>query len=104
MTALWIAVAVASAGCAALKFSGYLVPSAVLQRPDLQHVLEALPVALLSALIAVSTFGSGHQLRLDSRAAGLVAAILLVVLRAPFVVVVAVACAVAAAAHALAGA
>jgi branched-subunit amino acid transport protein len=99
--ALWIAVGVASVGCAALKLSGYVVPSQVLQRRALQRSVEALPVALLSALIGVAVFTSGNHLVLDSRAAGLAVAIILVVLRAPFVVVVVAGCAVAAGVHAL---
>lgn len=47
-----------------------------------------IPVALLAALIAVQTFGDARSLVLDARAAGLVAAIGAVLLRAPFIVVV----------------
>jgi hypothetical protein len=64
---------------------------------------DVLPVGLLSALIAVSTFASGKHLVLDSRAAGLLAAVVLVALRAPFLVVVVAACGVAAGVHALGG-
>jgi branched-subunit amino acid transport protein AzlD len=98
---LWITVLAASLGCLALKAVGYVVPERALQRDSLRRVVETLPVALLSALIAVSTFATGKHLVLDSRAAGLAAAILLVVLRAPFLVVVVAACAVAAGVHAL---
>jgi uncharacterized membrane protein len=99
--ALWVAVGLASVGCAVLKLTGYVVPSHLLQRPALRQSVEALPVALLSALIAVAVFTSGNHLVLDSRAAGLAVAIILVVLRAPFVVVVVTACGVAAGVHAL---
>jgi uncharacterized membrane protein len=98
---LWIAVAVASAGCAALKLAGYVIPARYLESRLARRALEALPVALLSALIAVSTFATGNHLVLASRAAGLVAAILLVAARAPFLVVVIAACAVAAGVHAI---
>jgi hypothetical protein len=98
---LWIAVIVASAGCAALKLAGYVVPSRLLESPVARRVLEALPVTLLSALIAVSTFATGSHLLLDSRAAGLTVALVLVALRAPFLVVVVGACATAAGVHAL---
>jgi uncharacterized membrane protein len=98
---LWIAVIVASAGCAALKLAGYVVPSRLLESPVARRVLEALPVTLLSALIAVSTFATGSHLLLDSRAAGLAVALVLVALRAPFLVVVVGACATAAGVHAL---
>ncbi|MGA7989426.1 MAG: AzlD domain-containing protein [Candidatus Dormiibacterota bacterium] len=98
---LWLAVIVASLGCAALKFAGYVVPSRLLESHLARRVLEALPVALLSALIAVSTFATGSHLLLDSRAAGLAVALVLVALRAPFLVVVVGACATAAGVHAL---
>ena len=48
-----------------------------------------LPVALLAALIATQTFAGG----VDARAAGLTAAVLAVLARAPFLVVVAAAAA-----------
>jgi hypothetical protein len=98
---VWIAVVAASLGCAALKQLGYVVPAAVLDRGVVRRVVETLPVALLSALVAVSTFASGQRLVLDSRAAGLATAIVLVALRMPFLVVVVAACAVAAGVHAL---
>jgi uncharacterized membrane protein len=98
---LWIAVAIASAGCAALKLAGYVVPARFLESPTARRALEALPVALLSALIAVSTFATGNHLVLASRAAGLAAAVVLVAARAPFLVVVIAACAVAAGVHAI---
>jgi len=60
-----------------------------------------LPVTLLSALIAVSVFATGNHLTLDSRAAGLAVALVLVAVRAPFLVVVVAACAAAAGVHAL---
>jgi branched-subunit amino acid transport protein len=49
---------------------------------------DLIPVALLSALVAVQVFSSGHQLVIDERAAGLAAAVVLLLLRAPFLVVV----------------
>jgi uncharacterized membrane protein len=98
---LWIAVIVASVGCACLKLAGYVVPARFLESPVARRVLEAVPVTLLSALIAVSTFATGTHLLLDSRAAGLAVALILVALRAPFLVVVVGACATAAGVHAL---
>jgi hypothetical protein len=50
-----------------------------------------IPIALLAALVATQTFSAGRHLVLDVRAAALVVAIVAVVLRAPFLVVVAVA-------------
>jgi hypothetical protein len=47
-----------------------------------------IPVALLAALVAIQTFSTGRLLVLDVRAASLVVAIIAVLLRAPFLVVV----------------
>ena len=98
---LWLAVLIACAGCAALKLAGFVVPSRLLESSVARRILEALPVTLLSALIAVSVFATGNHLTLDLRAAGLAVALMLVAIRAPFLVVVVAACATAAAAHAL---
>jgi uncharacterized membrane protein len=98
---LWLSVIVASAGCAGLNLAGFVVPLWLLESRIARRVLEALPVALLSALVAVSTFATGSHLLLDSRAAGLAVALILVALRAPFLVVVVAACASAAGVHAL---
>jgi hypothetical protein len=98
---LWLAVLIASAGCAALKLAGFVVPSRFLETKPAQRTLEALPVTLLSALIAVAVFATGNHLVLDSRAAGLAVALILVSIRAPFLVVVIAACATAAAVHAI---
>jgi len=98
---LWLAVLIASGGCAALKLAGYVVPARLLESRVARRILEALPVTLLSALIAVSVFATGSHLVLDSRAAGLAVALILVAIRAPFLVVVIAACATAAGVHAL---
>jgi Branched-chain amino acid transport protein (AzlD) len=100
---LWVAVLVSSLGCAALKQLGAVVPARWLRGSRVASFVDVLPVALLSALIAVSTFAVGTRLALDSRAAGLAVAVALVMVRAPFLVVVVAACAVAAGVHAVAG-
>jgi hypothetical protein len=60
-------------------------------------VFEALAPALLAALVVTQTFGGDEELVLDPRAAGLGAAVVAIVLRAPVVgtaVVAAVAAAI----------
>ncbi|HWF41220.1 MAG TPA: AzlD domain-containing protein [Acidothermaceae bacterium] len=91
---MWLAIAVGCVGCFALKLVGYSLPRRVIEQPVVKHVAELLPVALLTALIATQTFTTGHHLQLDARAAGLVAAAIAVRFKAPFLVVVAVACVV----------
>jgi hypothetical protein len=85
---IWIAVLAGSLGCALLKFAGYLVPGSVLDRPAVRIIAGLLPVAMLSALVVVQTFASGPGLQVDARLAGLAVAIVALLLRAPFLVVV----------------
>jgi branched chain amino acid efflux pump len=89
---MWLAIAVGCVGCFALKLVGLSLPRRVVEQPVVKHIAELLPVALLTALIATQTFTSGHHLQLDARAAGLVAAAIAVRFKAPFLVVVALAC------------
>ncbi|HEY3923924.1 MAG TPA: AzlD domain-containing protein [Acidothermaceae bacterium] len=91
---MWLAIALGCVGCFALKLVGYSLPRRVIEQPVVKHIAELLPVALLTALIATQTFTTGHHLQLDARAAGLLAAAIAVRFKAPFLVVVAVACVV----------
>jgi len=93
---MWLAIVVASVGCYVVKLVGVSLPKSVVGNRRVMHIAELLPVALLTALIATQTFTSGSHLTIDARAAGLLAAIVAVRLRAPFLVIVAVACAAAA--------
>ena len=85
---IWTAVLVTCVGCYLLKLAGLSVPERVLASPRVRSVAALMPVALLSALAAVQTFGSGMSLVLDARAAGLAFAVVALLLRAPFLVVV----------------
>ena len=93
---IWVSVLAASLGCYLLKLAGYLFPQRWLEGPGLRRLTTLLPVAMLSALIAVQTFSVGTSLQVDARLAGLGAAVIALVLRAPFLVVVVVAAATAA--------
>ena len=93
---IWAGVLVASTACYALKLAGLSLPERWLQDARVQRTIPLLPVALLAALIATLTFSTGHQLVLDVRAAALAVAAIAVLLRAPFLVVVASAAATAA--------
>ena len=98
---IWTAVIAASVGCFALKLAGWSVPARWLERERLQRAAVLLPVALLSALVVVQAFGGDRELVLDARAAGLGVGLLLVVVRAPFLLVVVGAAATAALLRAL---
>ena len=84
----WVAILVAAAGCYLLKLGGLSVPTAVLEHPVVERVADLLPVALLAALIAVQVFADGQALVLDARLLGLGVAVVALLLRAPFIVVV----------------
>ena len=93
---MWTAVLLTAAGCFALKALGWAVPSRVLENDRVHRVAVLLPVALLAGLVVVQAFSTGRSLHLDARAAGLAVAIVAVLLRAPFLVVVVLAAATAA--------
>jgi branched-subunit amino acid transport protein AzlD len=99
---VWIAIGVTAVGCYLVKLLGLLVPAGTLEKPLVKRLSGLLPVALLAALTAQQTFGDGQQLVLDARGAGVAAAALALVLRAPFLVVVGAAVVVTAGVRALA--
>ena len=93
---MWPAILVTAAGCYLLKLTGLSVPDRLLDRPLVRRVADLIPVALLAALVAVQVFANGPHLTLDARAAGLAVAVVALLLRAPFLVVVFAAAATAA--------
>ena len=97
----WAAIVVSSLGCYLLKLAGLSVPARWLEAPLVQQISALLPVALLAALAAVQTLATGTHLVLDARLAGVAAAIVALLLRAPFLVVVGVAAAMAAGVRAI---
>ncbi|MEJ8637845.1 AzlD domain-containing protein [Streptomyces sp. NPDC006475] len=100
---IWIAIAATAVGCYLVKLAGLLVPAHTLERPVVQRLAALLPVALLAALTAQQTFSDNSSLVLDARAAGLAAAAVALILRAPFLIVVGAAVAVTAGVRALGG-
>ncbi|WP_122618536.1 AzlD domain-containing protein [Streptomyces sp. Tu 4128] len=100
---VWIAIIGTAVGCYVVKLAGLLVPAGALERPLVRRLAALLPVALLAALTAQQTFTDGRTLVLDARAAGVAAAAVALVLRAPFLVVVAAAVVVTAGVRALGG-
>jgi branched-subunit amino acid transport protein len=93
---MWAGVLVACAACYALKLAGLSLPAGLLQDERVQRTIPLVPVALLAALVATNTFSVGNHLVVDVRAAALGVAVVAVLLRAPFLVVVASAAATAA--------
>jgi hypothetical protein len=100
----WIAIGVTAVGCYAVKLLGLSVPAGLLDRPVVKRLAALVPIALLAALTALQTLGTdGLRLTVDARSAGLAAAALALLLRAPFLVVVAAAVLVTAAVRAISG-
>ena len=85
---MWTAVLLACVGCYLLKLAGLSLPERVLSHPTVERVADLIPVALLAALVAVPSFSAGTALTLDARALGLAFAVVALLLRMPFLVVV----------------
>ena len=86
---IWVGVLASSLGCYLTKLLGYLLPTQESAR--FTKISGLLPVALLAALVAVQTFATGSALMIDARLAGLGLAVIALLLRAPFLIVVLVA-------------
>ena len=100
---LWTAVVVASVGCYLLKLAGLSVPAAWVEQPWVARIVDFVPAALLAALVTVQGLTSDDRIVVDGRLAGLAVAALALALRAPFIVVIALAGAAGAGVHLLAG-
>lgn len=98
---LWAVLILAGLLALLTKLAGYLAPQRWLQGARITRMMGLLPVALLAALVAVQTFGADAAVVLDARAAGLLAAGVALALRAPFLLVIVIAAAVAALLRAL---
>ncbi len=99
---MWVVVLVGCGLAFATKLAGYVVPHTWLEGARMRRITGLLPVALLSSLVVVQTFGGpGGSLAVDARLAGVAVAVVALLLRAPFVVVVLLGAAVAAGLRAL---
>ena len=101
--ALWTAVVVASIGTYLLKLAGLSVPAAWVEQPWVARIVDFVPAALLAALVAVQGLTTEDRIVVDGRLAGLAVAALALALRAPFIVVIALAGATGAGVHLLTG-
>lgn len=88
MTQMWIAVIGTSAIAFGLKYFGHSIPEKYLTNPRALRINTLIPIALLSALVAVQTFGDKSKLVIDQRLAGMAVAVIALALKAPFPVVV----------------
>lgn len=88
MNSFWIATLGTSVIAFALKYSGHSVPEKWLSHPKIQRINALIPIALLSALVAVQSFSEKSKLVFDQRIVGLCVAITALLLKAPFPLVV----------------
>jgi branched-subunit amino acid transport protein len=88
MNAMWIGIIATSVIAFLLKYLGHSVPERWLSQPRVLKINSLIPIALLSALVAVQTFTNDKNLVIDQRLAGLAVAVIALLLRAPFAVVV----------------
>jgi len=101
VSATWTIVLIVGAATMALKgLAPVLLGDRELPAP-VARVSGALAPALLAALVAVQTVGDGESLTLDPRVAGVAAAAVALLLRAPLLVVLVSSAGVAAAVNAL---
>jgi len=85
---VWLVVLVVGAVTVGLKAAGPVLLGGRDLPPFALRVVVLLAPALLAALVAVGIFGGDRELVLDERVAGLGAAVLALLLRAPILVVV----------------
>jgi branched-subunit amino acid transport protein len=90
MTSLvaWSVLLGTSALCYAIKLVGYFIPARWLAHPRLQRINSLVPVVLLSALVISQSFAVKTHIVIDHRMAGVGAAMVALLAKAPFPVVV----------------
>ncbi len=91
MSAIWLTIALVAVASAVLKAAGPLLLGDRQLGPRSTRVITLLAPALLTALVLVGTVTTGQRLVLDARLAGVAAAGIALLLRAPMLVVLAAA-------------
>jgi hypothetical protein len=94
-------VVVVAVGLFTLKIAGTTLPERVSEHPRVVPLTLLVPIALISSVTTSQAFTTGTRVVLDARAAGLAAAAIALLAKAPFIVVVLVAAATAAALRAM---
>jgi branched-subunit amino acid transport protein len=91
MSAVWWSVLLVGAGTVLLKAAGPVLLGGRTLPPSLGGMLDLIAPAVLAALVVTQLVGGDRELVLDERLAGIAAAGIALALRAPILVVVAVA-------------
>jgi hypothetical protein len=85
----WIVLASTSVLCFGVKLLGYYIPETWLAHPRLQRVNALVPISLLSALVVAEGLVVKTHVMINHRVAGLAVALVALLAKAPFPVVVA---------------
>jgi branched-subunit amino acid transport protein len=101
MTPTWLVVALVGVATIAIKSIGPILLGGRALPPKIASLISLLAPALLAALVAINTFGSGRTLVLDERVLGVATAGVAVWRKAPVLLVVVIAALVTAVARAL---
>lgn len=101
MTDTWLVVGLVGGATMLIKAIGPVLLGGRALPPRVAGLIGLLAPALLAALVAINTLGSGRALVIDERALGVVAAGIAVSRKAPILLVVVIAAAVTAGARAL---
>ena len=91
MTTLWVTIIAVALANAAIKAAGPMLVGGRDLPPRVVAVIALLAPALLAALVVTETFGEDRHLVLDERAIGVAVAGLMLALRAPVLLAVALA-------------
>ena len=103
MTVAWFVVAFVGLATVSIKALGPVLLGGRALPGRVAGVVALLAPALLAALVAINTFGSGQRLTVDARLLGVAAAAFALWLRAPVLIVVVLAAVVTGVARALTG-
>lgn len=86
MNIYWTTAIIASILGFLTKLSGFAVPEKYVRHPRIQRINILIPVALLSALVAVNTLATKKELTFDHRLGGVLFAAIALKFKAPFLV------------------
>lgn len=85
-----ITVLVASLAVYSWKLLGYLVPNSLISE-RVRTISDRVTIALMAALVGIQGFAIGTRLEIDARLPALIVAAVLLWLRVPYILVVAIA-------------
>ena len=101
MTTTWLVVLLVGVATIIIKAIGPILLGGRTLPPRISSLIGLLAPALLAALVAINTFGSGRSLVIDARVLGVGASAIAIWRKAPLLLVVVIAAAVTATARAV---